>query len=37
MLRLLIYPPIQIYNLLVKLPFFRYSQYHNINSGVQLV
>lgn len=28
-------PTYSIYNLLVKLPFFRYSQYHNINSGVR--
>ena len=28
-------PTYSIYNLLVKLPFFRYSQYHNSNSGVR--
>ncbi len=28
-------PTYSIYNLAVKLPFFRYSQYHNSNSGVR--
>jgi len=27
--------PHKIYELLIKLPFFRYSQFHNINSGVR--
>ncbi|MFT7457449.1 MAG: glycosyltransferase involved in cell wall biosynthesis [Planctomycetota bacterium] len=29
-------PTYKIYRMLIKLPFFKYSEYHNINSGVKL-